>query len=83
MQINVHEGQTVSAGQTLFVIDNATYQAAVRQAQAAVNTATAQLNTAKLTYDNAQKLFANNVIGSYELESSRKHQHRKHSASAT
>jgi membrane fusion protein (multidrug efflux system) len=36
-----------------------------------VNTATAQLNTAKLTYDNAQKLFANNVIGSYELESSR------------
>lgn len=71
VQINVHEGQTVSAGQTLFVIDNATYQAAVRQAQAAVNTATAQLNTAKLTYDNAQKLFANNVIGSYELESSR------------
>ena len=71
VQINVHEGQAVSAGQTLFVIDNATYQAAVRQAQAAVNTATAQLNTAKLTYDNAQKLFANNVIGSYELESSR------------
>ena len=71
VQINVHEGQTVSAGQTLFVIDNATYQAAVRQAQAAVNTATAQLNTAKLTYDNAQELFANNVIGSYELESSR------------
>ncbi len=71
VQINVHEGQTVSAGQTLFVIDNATYQAAVRQAKAAVNTATAQLNTAKLTYDNAQKLFANNVIGSYELESSR------------
>jgi membrane fusion protein (multidrug efflux system) len=71
VQINVHEGQTVSAGQTLFVIDIATYQAAVRQAQAAVNTATAQLNTAKLTYDNAQKLFANNVIGSYELESSR------------
>ena len=38
-QINVKEGQTVSAGQTLFVIDNNTYQAAVRQAQAAVNTA--------------------------------------------
>lgn len=71
VQINVHEGQTVSAGQTLFVIDNATYQAAVRQARAAVNTATAQLNTAKLTYDNAQKLFANNVIGSYELESAK------------
>ena len=36
VQINVHEGQTVSAGQTLFVIDNATYQAAVRQARAAM-----------------------------------------------
>ena len=38
-QINVTEGQTVQAGQVLFVIDNATYQAAVRQSQAAVNTA--------------------------------------------
>ena len=71
VQINVREGQTVSAGQTLFVIDNATYQAAVRQAQAAVNTATAQCNTAKLTYDNSQKLFENNVIGQYELESAK------------
>ena len=30
-QINVKEGQTVSAGQVLFVIDNVTYQAQVRQ----------------------------------------------------
>ena len=40
-QINVKEGQTVSAGQVLFVIDNVTYQAQVRQAQASVNTAKA------------------------------------------
>ena len=69
-QINVKEGQTVSAGQTLFVIDNNTYQAAVRQAQAAVNTAQQQVNTAKLTYDNAQQLHANKVIGDYELQTS-------------
>lgn len=69
-QINVREGQTVSAGQLLFVIDNETYQAQVRQAQATVNTATAQLNTVKLTYENAQKLHENNVIGDYELQSS-------------
>ena len=31
-QINVTEGQTVAAGQVLFVIDNETYQAQVRQA---------------------------------------------------
>ena len=42
-QINVKEGQTVSAGQVLFVLDNVTYQAQVRQAQASVNTAKAAL----------------------------------------
>ena len=68
-QINVKEGQTVSAGQTLFVIDNNTYQAAVRQAQAAVNTAQQGVNTAQLTYENSKMLHENKVIGDYELES--------------
>lgn len=70
-RICVKEGQTVGAGQLLFVIDNETYQAQVRQAQAAVNTATAQCNTAKLTYDNSQQLFDNKVIGDYELQSAK------------
>ena len=67
----VKEGQTVKAGQLLFVIDNVTYAAAVRQAKAAVNSAKAQLNTARLTYNNNEKLFKNNVIGSYELQSAK------------
>ena len=67
----VKEGQQVKAGQLLFVIDNVTYAAAVRQARAAVNAAKAQLNTARLTYNNSQTLFKNNVIGSYELQSSK------------
>lgn len=67
----VKEGQTVKAGQLLFVIDNVTYAAAVRQAKAAVNSAKAQLNTARLTYNNSEKLFKNNVIGSYELQSAK------------
>ena len=70
-QINVKEGQTVSVGQVLFVLDNVTYQAQVRQAQAAVNTATASCNTAKLNYENSQKLFENGVIGDFELQSSK------------
>ena len=70
-RVCVKEGQAVSAGQLLFVIDNETSQAAVRQAQAAVNTAIAQCNTAKLTMDNNQKLFEQNVIGQYELEYSK------------
>lgn len=66
-KVFVHEGQTVSAGQTLFTIDSETYQAAVRQCQAAVNTAKAQMNTAKLTYQNNKKLFDSHIIGQYEL----------------
>ena len=68
-QINVKEGQTVSAGQVLFVLDNVTYQSQVRQAQASVNTATAACNTAKLSFENSQKLHQNGVIGDFELQS--------------
>jgi membrane fusion protein (multidrug efflux system) len=70
-KIYVKEGQQVGAGQVLFQIDNVTYRAAVNQAQAAVNAAQSQLNTAKLTYENAQKLHEKNVIGEYELQSTR------------
>ena len=69
-KVCVHEGQSVSAGQLLFVIDNETYQAQVRQAKAAVNTAKAQLNTAKLTYQNNKKLYDSKIIGEYELSTS-------------
>lgn len=70
-KVCVKEGQQVSKGQLLFVIDNVTYSAAARQAKAAVNSAKAQLNTAKLTYNNNEKLFQNNVIGDYELQSAK------------
>jgi membrane fusion protein (multidrug efflux system) len=65
----VKEGQTVGAGQVLFVIDNVTYQSQVRQAQASVNTAQASCNTAKLSFENSQKLYENKVIGDFELQS--------------
>ena len=68
-KINVKEGQTVGAGQVLFVIDNVTYQATVRQAQAGLNTAQASLNTAKLNFENSQKLHESGVIGDFELQS--------------
>lgn len=70
-QVCVKEGQTVGTGQLLFVIDNATYQAAVRQAQALVNTATAQCNTVKMAYENSIKLRENKVIGDFELQSAK------------
>lgn len=70
-QVCVKEGQAVGAGQLLFVIDNATYQAAMRQAQALVNTATAQCNTVKMAYENSMKLRENKVIGDFELQSAK------------
>ena len=77
-RLAVQEGQTVGRGQVLFTIDNATYAAAVRQAQAAVtqaqasvNSAQAQLATASLTYKNSQELYKNGVIGSFELQSAK------------
>lgn len=70
-QINVREGQSVGAGQLLFVIDNETAQAAVRQAQAAVNAAQQSVNTTKLTYENSVRLHESNVIGDYELQTTK------------
>jgi len=68
-RVCVKEGQQVGAGQLLFVIDNATYQASVRQAQAAVNTAKSQAATAKMTYDNNKALHDKGIIGDFELQS--------------
>lgn len=65
--VYVHEGQYVRAGQVMFTIDSETYRAAVSQSQAALNTAIAQANTTRLTYLNNKKLFAQHIIGQYEL----------------
>lgn len=70
-KVNVHEGQRVTAGQLLFVIDNETYQAQVRQAKATVSTAKAQLETSRLTLENSKELHKNNVIGDFELATAR------------
>ena len=78
----VPEGQVVKAGQLLFVIDNTTYQAQVRQAQAALNSAKVQLNTTKLTFDNSKKLHERNVIGSYELQTAENNYENARSAVA-
>ena len=51
----------------MFTLDSEAYRAAVNQCQAALNTAIAQENTTKLTYDNNKKLFAQHIIGQYEL----------------
>lgn len=65
-QVCVEEGQHVSAGQTLFIIDQVQMEAAVAQAEAAVAVARESYNSATITAKNKEKLFAKNIISEYE-----------------
>jgi membrane fusion protein (multidrug efflux system) len=64
----VTEGQKVTKGQTLFIIDQVPYQAALNTAEAAQKAANAALATAQLTYDSKKKLFDQQIISDVELQ---------------
>ena len=66
-QLCVTEGQRVSKGQTLFIIDQVPYKAALQTAEANVAAAEASVATAQLTYDSKKELFARNVVSQYDL----------------
>ena len=70
-KVLVNEGEAVRRGQTLFVIDQVPYQAALNQARAAVGTAEASLATARLTYESKQTLYDQKVISDYELQTAK------------
>ena len=64
----VTEGQKVAKGQTLFIIDQVPYQAALNTALASQQAANASLATAQLNYDSKKKLFDDKVISDVELQ---------------
>ena len=64
----VIEGQKVVKGQTLFIIDQVPYQAALNTAVASQEAANAGLATAQLTYDSKKKLFDDGIISDVELQ---------------
>ena len=66
-ELCVTEGQQVSKGQTLFIIDQVPYKAALQTAEANVAAAKASVATAQLTYDSKKELFAKNVVSQYDL----------------
>ncbi len=66
-QLCVNEGQSVTKGQTLFIIDQVPYKAALKTAEANVAAAEASVATAQLTYDSKKELFARNVVSQYDL----------------
>ena len=66
----VREGDKVSKGQLLFVIDQVPYRAALATAVATEKAAKAQLASALLTYNSNKELFAQKVVSSYTLQTS-------------
>ena len=66
-ELRVTEGQSVSKGQTLFIIDQVPYKAALQTAEANVAAAKASVATAQLTYNSKKELFAKSVVSQYDL----------------
>ncbi len=70
-QVCVKEGDEVRRGQTLFVIDQVPYKAALQMADANVQAAEAAVATASLTADSKQKLFDKGVVSDFDLQTAR------------
>ncbi len=67
----VQEGALVKKGQTLFIIDQAPYIAAVDAAKAQLSTARAALSTAQLNLEGKEKLYAQQMVGEFDLRRAR------------
>ena len=70
-RICIDEGEQVQQGQTLFVIDQVPYQAALEVAVAARKSAEAKLSTAKMNYESERQLQAGNVVSGFSVETAR------------
>lgn len=70
-KICVKEGARVKKGQPLFIIDQAPYQAAVRNAEAKVVSAKAQLATARQNLEGKEELYRQHVVGEFDLNKAR------------
>lgn len=64
----VTEGQKVTKGQTLFIIDQVPYQAALNTAQANLEAAKASEATAKLSLESTKSLHEQQVVSDYDLQ---------------
>ena len=67
-KVCVDEGQHVRKGQTLFIIDQVQYQAAVDQALANVNSAKSAVSTAEIAEQNKRMLLDKNIISQSEWQ---------------
>ncbi|MDR1757336.1 MAG: efflux RND transporter periplasmic adaptor subunit [Bacteroidales bacterium] len=66
-QVCITEGARVTKGQTLFVIDQVPFKAALNTAAANVETAKAGVATAQLVFNSKKELFDKKVISQFDL----------------
>lgn len=69
--IYVKEGNIVSKGQTLFVVDQAPYQAELQTASAKVDVAQAAVDAAELSVTSKERLYEQNIISEFDLRMAR------------
>ncbi|MGN0213832.1 MAG: efflux RND transporter periplasmic adaptor subunit [Muribaculaceae bacterium] len=70
-RICFNEGQKVRRGQTLFVIDQVPFRAALLEASGNVSSAKAKLATAKLNLESVSVLRQKNVVSDYDVSAAR------------
>lgn len=70
-QVCIGEGADVRKGQTLFVIDQTPYRAALETAEANVESAEANVGTAQMTAESKEELLRENVVSDFDLQQAR------------
>ena len=66
-EVCIKEGERVRKGQTLFVIDQVPYKAALKVAEANVEAARAGVATAQLVFDSKKALYDEEVVSEFDL----------------
>ena len=70
-EVCIEEGAKVTKGQTLFIIDQVPYKAALQTAVANVKSAEAAVATARMTASSKEEVFNEHVVSAFDLQTAR------------
>lgn len=71
IDVKFHDGDAVQAGQALFVLDDRSLKAQIKQLQASVQKEKAQLENARLQYERAKVLVENKAISKAQYDAAK------------
>lgn len=81
-RVCISEGANVKKGQTLFIIDQVPYKAALETAEANVENAEAALATAQMTAESKEQLYKEKVVSDFDLRTAKNSLRQKKAALA-